>query len=85
MYCNFYRDILFYVIALVLLLIFFYDEKVDVYEASTLFGLYIIYGVFMKFNARIEGVVKRVFFGGRIGPSPQMVKVSENNDLLLWS
>jgi hypothetical protein len=50
---------LFYIISLFLLLLFFMDEIVDWYEALILFGLYITYGVFMKYNSLIERVVKR--------------------------
>lgn len=54
-----FRDMFFYVSALLLLLIFFIDEVVDFYEALCLFGLYIIYGIFMKYNTLIERTVKR--------------------------
>lgn len=54
-----FRDMVFYVLALFLLLIFFIDEVVDWWEALILFCLYIVYGVFMKYNTLIERGIKR--------------------------
>jgi hypothetical protein len=54
-----FRDMLFYIISLFLLLLFFMDEIVDWYEAAILFALYIVYGIAMKFNTQIERAVKR--------------------------
>ncbi|KAI6200145.1 hypothetical protein M3Y96_00701900 [Aphelenchoides besseyi] len=53
------RDISFYLLALFLLFLFFFDEEIDWYEALILFLLYIIYCIFMRYNITIEKVVKR--------------------------
>lgn len=49
---------LFYVFALLLLLTFFYDEKIEWHEAVAMLTVYIIYGIFMKYNSVIEAFVK---------------------------
>ncbi|KAE9417500.1 hypothetical protein Angca_006920, partial [Angiostrongylus cantonensis] len=54
-----FRDVLFYIIALLFLVIFFADEKITWHEALTMFLIYIIYGIFMKYNSQIEMSVKR--------------------------
>ena len=49
----------------------------DWYEAAALFALYILYGIFMKYNAKIERIVKRRFPGTRVGvEKPTLVKVN---------
>ncbi|VDM62884.1 unnamed protein product [Angiostrongylus costaricensis] len=45
---------MFYIIALLFLVIFFADEKITWHEALTMFLIYIIYGIFMKYNSQIE-------------------------------
>ncbi|KAI6236703.1 hypothetical protein M3Y95_00186400 [Aphelenchoides besseyi] len=55
------RDISFYLLALFLLFLFFFDEKIDWYEALSLFLLYIVYCIFMRYNIRIEKAVKKQF------------------------
>lgn len=49
----------FYIVSLLFLLFFFMDEVVDWYEALVLFILYILYGIFMKYNATVEKAVKQ--------------------------
>ncbi|XP_063598788.1 sodium/potassium/calcium exchanger Nckx30C-like isoform X3 [Penaeus indicus] len=52
-----FRDVSFYSVALLMLVVFFMDNKVYWYEALVLFGIYILYCSFMKCN---EGVERRV-------------------------
>ncbi|XP_047484253.1 sodium/potassium/calcium exchanger Nckx30C-like isoform X5 [Penaeus chinensis] len=52
-----FRDVSFYSVALLMLVVFFMDNKVYWYEALILFGIYILYCSFMKCN---EGVERRV-------------------------
>ncbi|XP_071542446.1 sodium/potassium/calcium exchanger Nckx30C-like isoform X2 [Panulirus ornatus] len=54
-----FRDVSFYSIALLLLVTFFLDSRVYWYEALTLFCIYILYCLFMKFNATVEHFVKK--------------------------
>ncbi|XP_057304859.1 sodium/potassium/calcium exchanger 2-like [Hydractinia symbiolongicarpus] len=52
------RDSLFYILALVILISFFYDTFIEWWEALVLFSVYIAYVTFMVFNERIERYVK---------------------------
>lgn len=52
-----FRDVSFYSVALLMLVVFFMDNKVYWYEALILFSIYICYCSFMKCN---EGVERRV-------------------------
>lgn len=53
-----FRDSIFYAIALSVLIIFYYDGQIEWYESLVLFSLYVIYAVFMGFNAKVECWVK---------------------------
>jgi K+-dependent Na+/Ca+ exchanger-like protein len=48
------RDCAFYVLDLVVLFVFFLDQKIEVYESLTLLALYVCYVFFMKHNQRAE-------------------------------
>lgn len=52
------RDMIFYVFALLLLLTFFFDERIEWHEAVAMLTIYIIYGIFMKYNSVLEVFVK---------------------------
>lgn len=56
-----FRDLIFYTLGLAFLLLFFLDEKIEWYETMTMFILYILYAIFMKYNSTIEYFVKRKF------------------------
>ncbi|KAI6189598.1 hypothetical protein M3Y97_00025700 [Aphelenchoides bicaudatus] len=77
-----FRDIVFYMLSLLLLLIFFIDEIVDWHEALVLFGLYVIYGIFMKYNTLIERVVKRNLksMTASVGIERKILVEVENNE-----
>lgn len=53
-----FRDVVFYLIALGLLIWFFTDTEIYYYESATLFAWYIVYVIFMKYNFEVESVVK---------------------------
>lgn len=53
-----FRDSIFYAIALSVLIGFFYDGQIEWYESLVLFSLYVLYAVFMGFNAKVECWVK---------------------------
>uniref|UniRef100_A0A0K0E3L7 Sodium/calcium exchanger membrane region domain-containing protein n=1 Tax=Strongyloides stercoralis TaxID=6248 RepID=A0A0K0E3L7_STRER len=58
-----FRDVTFYIISLLFLVIFFLDEKINWYEALVMFTIYILYAIFMKYNETVECYVKgRLFF-----------------------
>ncbi|XP_076305086.1 sodium/potassium/calcium exchanger Nckx30C-like [Tachypleus tridentatus] len=55
-----FRDVTFYSIILIILMIFFSDNVIVWHEALVLFLCYIAYVSFMKFNSQIEHFVKRI-------------------------
>lgn len=75
-----FRDVSFYSIDLLLLIVFFItDEKIYWYEALVLFFMYIFYVIFMKFNHRIERWVKSKLpkKKTKVGSSSQIVEKPE--------
>ncbi|XP_077444387.1 sodium/potassium/calcium exchanger 2 isoform X5 [Stigmatopora argus] len=53
-----FRDVSFYILDLVLLIVFFLDNFISVGESVTLLSGYAAYVIFMKFNSTVEGFVK---------------------------
>ncbi|KAI3376485.1 hypothetical protein L3Q82_016943 [Scortum barcoo] len=53
-----FRDVSFYILDLILLIIFFLDNFISVWESVTLLSGYAAYVIFMKFNSKVEGFVK---------------------------
>nr|XP_033775487.1 sodium/potassium/calcium exchanger 2 isoform X2 [Geotrypetes seraphini] len=54
-----FRDVSFYVVDLILLIIFFLDNIIEWWESVLLLSAYVTYVVFMKYNVQIEDWVKR--------------------------
>lgn len=54
-----FRDVFFYSISLVVLILSFVDGKIDWFEALGLLALYTAYVTFMKFSFRVETFVKQ--------------------------
>lgn len=52
----------FYVFGLLLLVLFFRDEVIEWHEAFIMFAIYIVYGIFMKYNTAIEAWVRGKLF-----------------------
>ncbi|XP_038130312.1 sodium/potassium/calcium exchanger 2-like isoform X6 [Cyprinodon tularosa] len=53
-----FRDVSFYILDLIMLIIFFLDNVISIWESITLLSAYAAYVVFMKFNSTVEGFVK---------------------------
>ncbi|XP_031415810.1 sodium/potassium/calcium exchanger 2-like isoform X3 [Clupea harengus] len=53
-----FRDVSFYIIGLIMLIIFFLDNYISYFESIGLLSCYISYVTFMKFNASVEEKVK---------------------------
>ncbi|XP_008302065.1 sodium/potassium/calcium exchanger 2 [Stegastes partitus] len=53
-----FRDVSFYIMDLIMLIIFFLDNFISVWESVTLLSAYAAYVIFMKFNSSVEGFVK---------------------------
>uniref|UniRef100_A0A0M3IA83 Na_Ca_ex domain-containing protein n=1 Tax=Ascaris lumbricoides TaxID=6252 RepID=A0A0M3IA83_ASCLU len=58
-----FRDMFFYIFALLLLMMFFLDDAIEVHEALSMFIIYVIYAIIMKYNERLEAAVKIHFLG----------------------
>ncbi|XP_061465497.1 sodium/potassium/calcium exchanger 2 [Rhineura floridana] len=55
-----FRDVTFYIMDLILLIIFFLDNVIMWWESLTLLTAYMIYVTFMKFNVQLEACVKKM-------------------------
>ncbi|KAM4537161.1 sodium/potassium/calcium exchanger 2-like isoform 5-T6 [Odontesthes bonariensis] len=53
-----FRDVSFYILDLIMLIIFFLDNIISMWESITLLSSYAAYVIFMKFNSNVEGFVK---------------------------
>ncbi|KAI5610029.1 hypothetical protein C0J50_5382, partial [Silurus asotus] len=53
-----FRDVSFYIIDLIMLIVFFLDNYISCWESITLLLAYATYVLFMKFNSQVEGFVK---------------------------
>ncbi|KAG8006221.1 Sodium/potassium/calcium exchanger 2 [Nibea albiflora] len=53
-----FRDVSFYILDLILLIIFFLDNIITIWESLTLLSGYAAYVIFMKFNSHVESFVK---------------------------
>ncbi|CAK5020014.1 unnamed protein product [Meloidogyne enterolobii] len=56
-----FRDVSFYVIALIILVFAFLDEQIIWWEAALLFIIYLAYALFMKYNSVVEIYIKNCF------------------------
>ncbi|XP_075787606.1 sodium/potassium/calcium exchanger 2 [Pelodiscus sinensis] len=56
-----FRDVSFYIVGLILLIIFFLDNLIMWWESLTLLTAYFCYVTFMKFNVQVEECVKKIF------------------------
>ncbi|XP_064356938.1 sodium/potassium/calcium exchanger 2-like [Dromaius novaehollandiae] len=61
-----FRDVSFYIIDLILLIIFFLDNLIMWWESLTLLTAYFCYVTFMKFNVEVEEWVKRFLNGNKV-------------------
>ncbi|XP_014204679.1 sodium/potassium/calcium exchanger Nckx30C-like [Copidosoma floridanum] len=61
-----FRDCTFYSMSLLTLIYFFKDNYIYWYEALILFGFYLAYVSFMKWNQRMEELVKTVLYHNKV-------------------
>ncbi|KAK2583828.1 hypothetical protein KPH14_009723 [Odynerus spinipes] len=61
-----FRDCTFYSASLLTLIYFFRDNYIHWYEALVLFGFYLAYVSFMKWNQPMEKFVKRILYRNRV-------------------
>uniref|UniRef100_A0A3Q3LIY1 Solute carrier family 24 member 2 n=1 Tax=Labrus bergylta TaxID=56723 RepID=A0A3Q3LIY1_9LABR len=55
-----FRDVSFYIIGLLMLIYFFLDNEISLGESISLLMCYTCYVTFMKFNSKVELVIKRL-------------------------
>ncbi|KAL4640240.1 sodium/potassium/calcium exchanger 2-like isoform X2 [Arapaima gigas] len=55
-----FRDVSFYIVGLIMLIIFFLDNLISYWESIALLLCYLAYVTFMKYNARLESVIKNM-------------------------
>ncbi|KAM9507969.1 sodium/potassium/calcium exchanger 2 isoform 1-T1 [Guaruba guarouba] len=65
-----FRDVSFYIIDLILLIIFFLDNLIMWWESLTLLTAYFCYVTFMKFNVQVEEWVKKFLNRNKVEKSP---------------
>jgi len=72
-----FRDISFYSISLILLIVFFADARIHFWEALILLSCYIAYVIFMKFNRTIE-----LWFKSKVSLNRVTVTVPSSDNLM---
>ncbi|XP_050971061.1 sodium/potassium/calcium exchanger 2 isoform X1 [Labeo rohita] len=55
-----FRDVFFYIVGLIMLIIFFLDNYITYWESISLLLAYATYVIFMKFNGNVETLVKGI-------------------------
>ncbi|XP_018596901.2 sodium/potassium/calcium exchanger 2-like isoform X2 [Scleropages formosus] len=53
-----FRDVSFYIVGLIMLIIFFLDNLISYWESIALLLCYVAYVTFMKYNSKLEGIIK---------------------------
>lgn len=61
-----FRDCMFYSVALIILIVFFTDGKIEWWESLVMIITYFLYVTFMKFNHRIEKFVKSLLKSNKV-------------------
>ncbi|KAG7253418.1 hypothetical protein CRUP_006831, partial [Coryphaenoides rupestris] len=77
-----FRDVSFYIVGLLMLIYFFLDNQISVWESMGLLSCYICYVTFMKFNSTMENFIKGVLGGNQVEELEQAPKVSERSPTL---
>ncbi|XP_033950039.1 sodium/potassium/calcium exchanger 2-like [Pseudochaenichthys georgianus] len=71
-----FRDVSFYIIGLLMLICFFLDNQITVRESISLLMCYTCYVTFMKFNAKIEFVIKTLLGSNQVDELETAPKVN---------
>ncbi|KAL3067136.1 hypothetical protein OYC64_016974 [Pagothenia borchgrevinki] len=72
-----FRDVSFYIIGLLMLIYFFLDNQITVGESISLLMCYSCYVTFMKFNAKVELVIKTLLGSNQVDELESAPKVNE--------
>ncbi|KAK6055547.1 Sodium/calcium exchanger protein, partial [Cooperia oncophora] len=74
-----FRDVSIYILALLMLVLFFMDEQITWPEAASLFLVYLTYCTIMKFNVRLEEWVKVSLLGEKLDvDEPEQTTLNEH-------
>lgn len=76
-----FRDVSFYILDLILLIVFFLDNFISMWESLTLLSGYAAYVIFMKCNSTVEGFVKNCMNKNQVVEVEVQPKVSWFLDL----
>uniref|UniRef100_A0A3B3XH68 Sodium/calcium exchanger membrane region domain-containing protein n=1 Tax=Poecilia mexicana TaxID=48701 RepID=A0A3B3XH68_9TELE len=76
-----FRDVSFYILDLIMLIIFFLDNIITIWESITLLSAYAAYVIFMKFNSTVEGFVKGCMHKNQVVEGEVQPKVRDNPGL----
>ncbi|KAM6940789.1 sodium/potassium/calcium exchanger 2-like [Xenentodon cancila] len=75
-----FRDVSFYIIGLLMLIYFFLDNQISVQESISLLMCYACYVTFMKYNAKIELIIKSKLGGNQVDELETAPKVNAPSD-----
>ncbi|XP_033481062.1 sodium/potassium/calcium exchanger 2-like isoform X2 [Epinephelus lanceolatus] len=75
-----FRDVSFYIVGLLMLIYFFLDNQITLRESISLLMCYTCYVTFMKFNAKVELVVKSLLGSNQVDELETAPKVNVPGD-----
>ncbi|XP_041641868.1 sodium/potassium/calcium exchanger 2 [Cheilinus undulatus] len=75
-----FRDVSFYIIGLLMLIYFFLDNEISLGESIGLLMCYTCYVTFMKFNAKVELVIKRLLGSNQVDELETAPRVNAPDD-----
>ncbi|XP_070774146.1 sodium/potassium/calcium exchanger 2-like [Enoplosus armatus] len=75
-----FRDVSFYIIGLLMLIYFFLDNQITLGESISLLMCYTCYVTFMKFNSKVELVIKSILGSNQVEELETAAKVNAPGD-----
>ncbi|XP_068448558.1 sodium/potassium/calcium exchanger 2-like isoform X2 [Clinocottus analis] len=75
-----FRDVSFYIVGLLMLIYFFLDNEITVGESISLLSCYTCYVTFMKFNAKVEYLIKALLGSNQVDELETPPKAPEPGD-----
>ncbi|CAJ1052743.1 sodium/potassium/calcium exchanger 2 [Xyrichtys novacula] len=75
-----FRDVSFYIIGLLMLIYFFLDNEISLGESISLLLCYTCYVTFMKFNSKVELLIKRLLGGNQVDELESAPRVNPPDD-----
>ncbi|KAM9857356.1 sodium/potassium/calcium exchanger 2-like [Aulostomus maculatus] len=81
-----FRDVSFYIMGLLMLIYFFLDNQITVGESISLLLCYTCYVTFMKFNAKVELVIKTKLGSNQVDelePAPKVIAPGDDENKLM--